>query len=125
MTVLPPIHTASLTLADVADLATRTREQMLATLYDISVKVKVEHEEGEKSKDIPASTPVPPSIEISSGPVATDDVAPSIPATPSEGTLSEISEPARSVQSLRPDGSVSEYGETDDEGVVHIRRPID
>lgn len=121
-TVLPPIHTTSLTVADVADLAARTREQMLATLRDISVKV--ESEDDDESKDLLESTPEPPSVEICSGPVMTDNVVPSIPATPSEETPSETSEPSRSVQSLRPDGSVSEYGETDDEGVVHIRRPI-
>ena len=121
-TVLPPIHTAGLTVADVADLATRTREQMLVALRDISVKV--EREEDDKSKDLSESTPEPPSAEISSAPVAVDNAVPSIPATPSEETPSETSEPSRSVQSLRPDGSVSEYGETDDEGVVHIRRPI-
>ena len=121
-TVLPPIHTAGLTVADVADLATRTREQMLVALRDISAKV--EREEDDKSKDLSESTPEPPSTEISSAPVAVDNAVPSIPATPSEETPSETSEPSRSVQSLRPDGSVSEYGETDDEGVVHIRRPI-
>jgi len=120
--VLPPIHTTSLTVADVADLATRTREQMLATLRDISVKV--EREEDDKSKDPSESTSEPPSAEISSCAVTADNVVPSTPATPSEETPSETSEPSRSVQSLRPDGSVSEYGETDDEGVVHIRRPI-
>lgn len=120
--VLPPIHTIDLTVADVADLATRTREQMLATLRNISVKT--EREEDDKSTDLPESTPEPSRVEMSSGPIATDDVVPSIPATPSEETPSEASEPSRSVQSLRPDGSVSEYGETDDEGVVHVRRPI-
>ncbi|KAF8559158.1 1-acylglycerol-3-phosphate O [Imleria badia] len=120
--VLPPIHTAGLTVADVADLAIHTREQMLATLRDISVKA--EREEDDKPKDQHESTPEPASAEISSVPAATDNFVPSIPATPSEETPSETSEPSRSVQSLRPDGSVSEYGETDDEGVVHIRRPI-
>ena len=92
---------------------------MLTTLRDISVKV--ECEEDDKSKE--ESTPEPASPEISSSPAATDNVVPSIPATPSEEMPSKASEPSRSVQSLRPDGSVSEYGETDDEGVVHIRRP--
>jgi len=120
--VLPPIHTTSLTVTDVADLAIRTREQMLATLRDISVKVG--REDNDESKDSPESTPEPPSAEICSGPVAADNVVLSIPETPGEETPSETSEPSRSVQSLRPDGSVSEYGETDDEGVVHIKRPI-
>lgn len=119
-TVLPPTYTTGLTVADVADLATRTREQMLATLHDISVKV----DDDDKPNDLPESTPGPSSTEMCSGPVVTDHVIPSIPATPNEETPSETSEPSRSVQSLRPDGSVSEYGETDDEGVVHIRRPI-
>lgn len=121
MTVLPPTHTTGLTVADVADLATRTREHMLTTLRDISVKVG--SEEDNKPEDSFESTPEPPSAEISSGPVVADDVVPSIPATPSEETRSETSEPSGSV-SLRPDGSVSEYGETDDEGMVHIRSPI-
>ncbi|KAF8450666.1 hypothetical protein L210DRAFT_3438276 [Boletus edulis BED1] len=117
--VLPPIRTTGLTVTDVADLATRTREQMLAALCDISVKVECEEDD-----DLVESTPEPSTVEIPSGPVATDNAIPSIPATPSEGTLSETSEPSRSVQSLRPDGSVSEYGETDDEGMVHVRRPM-
>jgi len=121
--VLPPTHTTGLTVTDVAELATRTREQMLATLRDISAKV--ESEVDEKPEDLSDLTPEPPSVGMSSGPAVTDNVnIPSIPATPSEETPSEISEPSRSVQSLRPDGSVSEYGETDDEGMVHIRRPI-
>lgn len=119
-TVLPPIHTAGLAVEDVADLAIRTREQMLATLREISVKV--EPQEDTKSKDLPELTPSP--AEKPSASVATDNTVPGIPATPSEETPSETSEPSRSVRSLRPDGSVSEYGETDDEGVVHIRRPI-
>ncbi|KAG6378596.1 hypothetical protein JVT61DRAFT_12863 [Boletus reticuloceps] len=121
--VLPPIRTTGLTVTDVADLATRTREQMLAALCDISVKV--ERDEDDMSKDLVESTPEPPTVEISSGPVVTDNAIASIPATPSEETPSETSEPSRSVQSLRPDGSVSEYGETDDEGMVHVRRPMD
>jgi len=120
--VLPPIRTTGLTVTDVADLATRTREQMLATLCDISVKV--EREEDDMSKDLGESTPEPPTVEISTGPVAVDNAIPSIPVTPIEETPSESSEPSRSVQSLRPDGSVSEYGETDDEGMVHVRRPM-
>ena len=121
--VLPPTCTTGLTVADVADLTTRTREQMLVALRDISAKVESKADEG--PEDLPDSMPEPPSIGMSSGPTVTDNVdIPSIPATPSEETPSEISEPSRSVQSLRPDGSVSEYGETDDEGVVHVRRPI-
>lgn len=119
--VLPPIHTTGLTVADVADLSARIREQMLATLHDISVKVESEDEE---PQDPLESVPEPPSTGVSSSSAVTDNVIPSIPATPSEETRSETSEPSRSIQSLRPDGSVSEYGETDDEGVVHIRRPI-
>ena len=119
--VLPPTPTTGLTVADVADLATRTREQMLTTLRDISAKVESEED---KPKDLPELMPEPPSVEVSPDPAVADNVVPSIPATPSEETPSEASEPSRSVQSLRPDGSVSEYGETDDEGVVHIRRPI-
>lgn len=121
-TVLPPIRTAGLAVEDVADLAIRIREQMLATLCEISVKV--ERPEDAKSMDLLELTPEPSSTKISSGLVATDNIVPSIPAALSEETPSETSEPSRSVQSLRPDGSVSEYGETDDEGVVHIRRPI-
>ncbi|KAH0839797.1 hypothetical protein J3R83DRAFT_742 [Lanmaoa asiatica] len=119
--VLPPTQTTGLTVADVADLATRTREQMLTTLRDISVKV--ESEEDHKPRDLPESTPEPPSTEVSSDPAVTDDVVPGIPATPSEDTPSETSELSRSIRSLRPDGSVSEYGETDDEGMVHVSRP--
>lgn len=120
-TVLPPTHTTGLTVADVADLAARTREQMLVTLRDISVKG--ESKEDSKPNDVPKSTPGP-SPTMFSGPSVTDDVIPSIPTTPSEETPSETSEPSRSVQNLRPESSVSEYGETDDEGVVHIRRPM-
>lgn len=122
MTVLPPIPTSDLTVADVTDLSTRVREKMLVALRDISVKV--ESKEVDKPKDVTKSTPEPPSTETPSVFAVADDVVPNISATPSEETSSETGEPSRSVQSLRPDGSVSEYGETDDEGMVHIRRPI-
>lgn len=116
--VLPPIPTSDLTVADVTDLSTRVREKMLVALRDISVKV--ESKEVDKPKDVTKSTPEPPST----GAPSALDAVPNISATPSEETPSEMGEPSRSVQSLRPDGSVSEYGETDDEGMVHIRRPI-
>jgi len=120
--VLPPIPTSGLTVADVTDLSTRVREKMLVALRDISVKV--EGEEVDEPKDVTESKPEPSSTETPSVLATADDVIPNIPATPSEETPSEMGEPSTSVQCLRPDSSVSEYGETDDEGMVHIRRPI-
>ncbi|KIJ69926.1 hypothetical protein HYDPIDRAFT_104587 [Hydnomerulius pinastri MD-312] len=120
--VLPPIPTAGLTVADVTDLATRARDQMLATLREISVKVAVD--EGEKLSELSESTPEPPSAEADLSPSTTNEVVPGGPETPSEETPSEASESSKPARSLRQDGSVSEYGtETDDEGMVHVRRP--
>ncbi|KIJ20406.1 hypothetical protein PAXINDRAFT_160970 [Paxillus involutus ATCC 200175] len=125
--VLPPIQTIGLTAADVSDLATRTRDQMLATLRDISDKVATQEEE--KSADLSESTPEPTSADVVLGASTIPEVTPSIPETASEDTpseLSEASEAGRSARSLRLDGSISENGmETDDEGMVHVRRPVD
>ncbi|KAF9226725.1 1-acylglycerol-3-phosphate O [Gyrodon lividus] len=125
--VLPPIQTTGLTVADVSDLATRTRDQMLAALREISVKVAIEEED--KSADLSGSTPEPTSTEAVLGPSTTNEVLPEeVPEMPSEETPSEAtsSEPSRSVRNLRQDGSISECGtETDDEGMVHVRRPLD
>jgi lysophosphatidate acyltransferase len=122
--VLPPVQTTGLTTAEVSDLTTRTRDQMLATLREISVNVATHDEDA--SADLSESTPEPTSTGAVPGPNTIEEVLPGVSETPSEKTPSETSEPSRSVRSLRQDGSVSEYGtETDDEGMVHVRRPID
>jgi lysophosphatidate acyltransferase len=100
---------------------------MLATLRDISDKVATQEEE--KSADLSESTPEPTSADVVLGASTIPEVTPSIPETASEDTpseLSEASEAGRSARSLRLDGSISENGmETDDEGMVHVRRPVD
>ncbi|KAH7887506.1 hypothetical protein F5I97DRAFT_838515 [Phlebopus sp. FC_14] len=116
--VLPPIPTTGLTIGDVADLATRTREEMLATLHDISVKVETGEEETEK--EVVETTPEP----AAGGAEAGHEDASGVPETPGDETTSEDSADSKPSRSLRQDGSVSEYGtETDDEGMVHVRRP--
>ena len=57
ITVLPPISTEGLTAADVAELAERTRETMLATLKEISVSAPSDARE---STPKPSPVPTPP-----------------------------------------------------------------
>ncbi|KZT42936.1 1-acylglycerol-3-phosphate O [Sistotremastrum suecicum HHB10207 ss-3] len=58
--VLPPIPTTGLTAADVNDLATRTREQMLAVLREISSAVPGSTKPSEEAADTSKSqTPTP------------------------------------------------------------------
>ncbi|KAG6336488.1 hypothetical protein ID866_2602 [Astraeus odoratus] len=120
--VLPPIPTASLTAADVSDLAARVRDEMLDTLREISVKVVI----AEKSTGIQGTTPEPSStvaeLEEDEGPAVTNEVLSGVPETPSE-TTSESSEFIKAARGLKMDGSVSEYAaETDDEGNVLVGR---
>lgn len=115
--VLPPIPTAGLTMADVSELATRVRSQMLDALRDISVKVAIT----EESTKLDESTLEPvPTLKVE--PVVINEVLPSAPETPSE-TTSESSDFTHATRSLRLHGSVSEYAtETDDEGNVLVGR---
>ncbi|CEL59275.1 lysophosphatidate acyltransferase [Rhizoctonia solani AG-1 IB] len=63
--VLPPIPTKDLTAADVTELAERTRESMLQTLKDISVRVPSDARESTpKPSTVPTPAPVPESESI-------------------------------------------------------------
>jgi lysophosphatidate acyltransferase len=64
--VLPPIHTTGLTAEDVAQLAERTRESMLATLRDISVIVPSDVRESTPQPSTVSRTPPPPAPESDS-----------------------------------------------------------
>ncbi|KAG2156340.1 hypothetical protein DEU56DRAFT_766599 [Suillus clintonianus] len=121
--VLPPISTAGLSVSDVPELTTLVRDQMLSTLREISVKVaseedtKAAEQPGMKPDSPPAEEPDPTSA------TAAEVVSDEVPDAPSEDD-SEIPSVGSSLsQSLRKEGSVSEYGtETDDEGMVVVGR---
>lgn len=122
--VLPPISTAGLSASDVPELTTLVRDQMLAALREISVRVTSEEdmepaEQPEMQAELP---PVEESDPIPATPVevASDEV----PDVPSDEEGSETPSVDTSLsRSLRQEGSASEYGtETDDEGMVVVGR---
>jgi lysophosphatidate acyltransferase len=105
-------------------LTTQVRDQMLATLRDISVKVTSEEdmkpaEQPEMKGDSPPVAEPDP-IQATPVEVASDEV----PDAPSDEDGSETPSIDNSLsQSLRQEGSISEYGtETDDEGMVVVGR---
>ncbi|KAG2073534.1 1-acylglycerol-3-phosphate O [Suillus decipiens] len=122
--VLPPISTTGLSVSDVPELTTQVRDQMLATLREISVKVSSEEDvkpaeqPGAKADSPPVDEPDP--IPATPAEVASDEV----PNAPSDEDGSETPSVDTSLsRSLRQEGSISEYGtETDDEGMVVIGR---
>jgi len=121
--VLPPIPTSGLSTSDVAELTTRVRDQMLAALREISVKVA--SEESVKAADQPdTQTNLLPVEESEPAPTTTAEVASEeVPDSPSESGSEAPGVDVPMTQSLRQEGSVrsiSEYGETDDEGMVVV-----
>jgi lysophosphatidate acyltransferase len=119
-TVLPPIPTSGLLASDVAELTTQVRDQMLAALREISVKVA--SEEIVKAADQPnTETNLPPVEESEPAPTTTAEVAPEeVPDSPSESGSEVPGVDVPMARSLKQEGSVSEYGETDDEGMVVV-----
>lgn len=121
-TVLPPIPTTGLSVSDVAELTTRVRDQMLVTLREISVEV-ISEDDTEAADQPGTKTDLPPVEE--SEPTPTVDIEASsedVPDTPSEGSIEAPSVDTSGSRSLRQEGSISEYGETDDEGMVVVGR---
>jgi len=118
--VLPPISTTGLTAADVGDLATHTREQMLQALRDISEAVDPQPKPPSQKDAIPASqtrelreqTPTPdlPSIDTTSVAFTRESDTEAEPSTPS-------------VTSSRRDGSENGVETEEDEGMVLVGRP--
>jgi lysophosphatidate acyltransferase len=119
-TVLPPIPTSGLLASDVAELTTQVRDQMLAALREISVKVA--SEEIVKAADQPnTETNLLPVEESEPAPTTTAEVAPEeVPDSPSESGSEVPGVDVPMARSLKQEGSVSEYGETDDEGMVVV-----
>jgi lysophosphatidate acyltransferase len=122
--VLPPIPTTGLSISDVAELTTRVRDQMLVTLREISVEV-VSEDDTEAAGQPGTKTDLPPVEESEPTSTATVDIEASsedVPDTPSEGSSEAPSVDTSGSRSLRQEGSISEYGETDDEGMVVVGR---
>lgn len=124
--VLPPVPTTDVTTSseDVSALATRVRDQMLAALREISVKVP--SDVANKSPD-PTTNPSfsAPANQGASSPDRTNE-ATEVPSPAPVPSFSEVSSPAAS-QVLKKDGSENgtEGGtETEeDEGMVLVGRP--
>jgi lysophosphatidate acyltransferase len=118
--VLPPISTTGLTAADVGDLATRTREQMLQALRDISDPTDSQPltPQGKgaisasQTKDVREQTPTPnlPTIDTTSVKLTRESDIEAEPSTPS-------------VSSSRRDGSENGGETEEDEGMVLVGRP--
>ncbi|KAF9644501.1 1-acylglycerol-3-phosphate O [Thelephora ganbajun] len=118
--VLPPISTTGLTVADVGDLATRTREQMLEALRDISEPLDSQPQPPPKKDtvsvpqtgDIREQTPTPnlPSIDTTPVEHSRESDTEAEPSTPS-------------VSSSRRGGSENGVETEEDEGMVLVGRP--
>ncbi|KIM76414.1 hypothetical protein PILCRDRAFT_797663 [Piloderma croceum F 1598] len=110
--VLPPISTAGLSIEDVSALATRVRDQMLATLREISVTVPSEKPPLTEVLGDAASTEGPPTPTIPSEP--TRRVEESEPADVASTTSSRV---------LQKDGSENGTETEEDEGMVLVGHP--
>ncbi|KAJ6610357.1 hypothetical protein B0H10DRAFT_2166065 [Mycena sp. CBHHK59/15] len=124
--VLPPIPTAGLTAADVPALVTLVRQQMLAALLDISVKVPPP-----PASEKPAPPPEPAS-DSSAAAVISDVVSEHTAVMPEDAAFdaASTSNSSTSRESLSGSGfegvAGSENGtetEEDDEGMVLVGRP--
>jgi len=123
-TVLPPVPTTGLTGANVTELATGVREQMLAALRDISVKTgstRSKHESGDRP---------PPKTTVLEGPAGSATIEESEPphsAADSEemvisaGDGMSVSEGSDS--SRKKDSSEAGTETEEEEGMVLVGRP--
>ncbi|KAJ7167694.1 hypothetical protein C8R46DRAFT_1093848 [Mycena filopes] len=112
--VLPPIPTADLTAADVPDLVTRVRDQMLATLIEISSKASPSAPAPEK----PIAPPNPASMS-SVAAVMSDVVSDHSTAMPADAVF-DAHAAAAGVTGSSENGTETEE---DDEGMVLVGRP--
>ncbi|KAF5321356.1 hypothetical protein D9619_000549 [Psilocybe cf. subviscida] len=135
--VLPPIPTKGLTVADVGNLATSVREQMMAALIKISPGAVAPSSASESSSTpttTTSSSMAPPALSKSSAAEASSPVRKSEPepiqqavdtvasvALDSRGSSSSLA--SSSASQLRATGS-SEGAETEeDEGMILVGRP--
>lgn len=119
--VLPPVPTTGLTTVDIPDLVNRVRDQMVATLREISVPVPPSAYPEAKTEQVQPSQqeernsvdqPVPPA------PTEPD------PETPAESTSQHSSSASESGSSVRrPEGSENGAETEEDEGMVLVGRP--
>lgn len=114
--VLPPISTTGLTVADIPALATRVRDQMLETLREISV-VPTGSGQGEKSEEKLSSPPSEDTSRVNPSPTISDPV--------SDANASSASLASSFSASTLSKSEVSENGaETEeDEGMILVGRP--
>lgn len=135
-TVLPPISTTNLTAADVPALTIRVRDQMLAALRDISVKVP--SGQPEKSDDASRDTTAPaesasnstPSNTLESDVLGIPDIEVEVPrraATSSDSgdssTSSSSNAPPPTTTPGFSEGSENGTETEEDEGMVLVGRP--
>jgi len=111
--VLPPVPTTGLTIDEVSALTTRVRDQMLATLREISVTVPLkESQELRVTGSLGDTTPVDQGT-----PTPTIPVEPTPTASPTESASTTAS------QVLRKDGSENGTETEEDEGMVLVGHP--
>ena len=124
--VLPPISTAGLSSEDVTELSIRVREQMIATLREISSSPPP------SSSGSPASQPKPPII-LATAPSPSDEKVEEItklrsdtatepdsrPSTAQSMAWEVPPSPARSRASMSENGADTE----EDDGLVLVGRP--
>lgn len=120
--MLPPIPTEGLTAADVGDLATRVREQMLEVLREISdpnapPPPAAPSPVSQTEKEIPVGLPSTPR-ETTPVPATGDVEVPQPRDTPEE-------RPATPYSEVTSEGSVrrSENDTEEEEGMVLVGRP--
>jgi len=127
--VLPPIPTTDLTAADVSTLAIRVRDQMLAALRDISVKVPPGQQEKAEDPLHVSVQPIPTPLTV---PVTTASVADISSAGldaaleasrgSKESLASSSSSNSQSIQKY--EGSENGTETEEDEGMVLVGRPV-
>ncbi|KAF7301094.1 1-acylglycerol-3-phosphate o-acyltransferase [Mycena indigotica] len=113
--VLPPIKTTGLTVADIPDLCTRVREQMLTTLIDISRKVPSPSQEAKDSTSSTLITGQPDDAAVDAA-NAPKDATPTVPVVPSHESLASLVSGSNTTASTGG-------GETEDEDMVVVKRP--
>lgn len=124
--VLPPISTTGLSAADVPELANRVRDQMLAVLREISVKVPSgsSQKTEDTSRDYPEPAPEESAVPIFD---PSERVSPTHVPEPileaSNGSSASIASSSTSSHNWKSEASENGAETEEDEGMILVGRP--
>ena len=121
-TVLPPIPTTGLTVADVTELSIRVREQMVAALREISSPAEPSSSASSQSKPpvLGATSPSLPSEKVEEDAKEVESAKIVEPVTRPSTAQSEVPpSPTMSRTSISENGTETE----EDDGMVLVGRP--